>query len=319
MRAAVRAQRASRPCTPRSATSRPSSASSRSSPSWRRTPDFTGQPGVANGASELLGEVVRRRRAARAQRRRRPGAAARRAGRGRADRRGLSRWTPPAAAGPPGRARPRSSPTAPGEPVEPRHATTVVLLRPATALQVASRSTCCVGTSTWRSPRACASSRAAGSTRATSTRTSAGSARRRPSGPALLGTDEELAARARVRRRAARRSRSRACCWPGRRSSRSSPTPPATTGRPTGCALEARELSFTDFLDRRGLRLRTDLLRLWGSWVTPVFEPRRYDTRFFVAALPDGPGHPRRLHGVRPGASGCRSARRSRRSTTARC
>ena len=52
--------------------------------------------------------------------------------------------------------------------------------------------------------------------------------------------------------------------------------------------LEARELSFTDFLDGRGLRLRTDLLELWGSWVTPVFEPRRYDTRFFVAALPDG-------------------------------
>ena len=34
--------------------------------------------------------------------------------------------------------------------------------------------------------------------------------------------------------------------------------------------------------------LRTDLLRWWGSWVTPVFEPRRYDTRFFVAALPEG-------------------------------
>ncbi len=53
-------------------------------------------------------------------------------------------------------------------------------------------------------------------------------------------------------------------------------------------ALEARELSLTDFLDRRGLRLRTDLLRWWGSWVTPVFEPRRYDTRFFVAVLPEG-------------------------------
>jgi hypothetical protein len=52
--------------------------------------------------------------------------------------------------------------------------------------------------------------------------------------------------------------------------------------------LEARELSFTGFLDRRGLRLRTDLLGWWGSWVTPVFEPRRYDTRFFVARLPDG-------------------------------
>ncbi len=53
-------------------------------------------------------------------------------------------------------------------------------------------------------------------------------------------------------------------------------------------ALEAREVSFTSFLERRGLRLRTDLLRLWGSWVTPVFEPRRFNARFFVAALPPG-------------------------------
>lgn len=52
--------------------------------------------------------------------------------------------------------------------------------------------------------------------------------------------------------------------------------------------LEARELSFTAFLDQRGLKLRTDLLALWGSWITPIFEPRRYDTRFFVAALPAG-------------------------------
>jgi 8-oxo-dGTP pyrophosphatase MutT (NUDIX family) len=52
--------------------------------------------------------------------------------------------------------------------------------------------------------------------------------------------------------------------------------------------LEARDLSFTDFLRGRGLRLRTDLLRYWGTWVTPVFEPKRYDTRFFVAALPEG-------------------------------
>jgi 8-oxo-dGTP pyrophosphatase MutT (NUDIX family) len=53
-------------------------------------------------------------------------------------------------------------------------------------------------------------------------------------------------------------------------------------------ALEAREISFTSFLERRGLKLRTDLLRLWGSWVTPVFEPRRFNARFFVAELPTG-------------------------------
>ena len=53
-------------------------------------------------------------------------------------------------------------------------------------------------------------------------------------------------------------------------------------------ALEARELAFTEFLRRRGLALRTDLLGYWGTWVTPVFEPKRYDTRFFVAELPAG-------------------------------
>lgn len=53
-------------------------------------------------------------------------------------------------------------------------------------------------------------------------------------------------------------------------------------------ALVARELSFAEFLDRRGLRLRSDLLGAWARWITPEFEPRRYDTWFFVAALPAG-------------------------------
>jgi len=52
--------------------------------------------------------------------------------------------------------------------------------------------------------------------------------------------------------------------------------------------LEARELSFTEFLQQRDLVLRSDLLRVWGSWRTPVFEPRRYMTWFFVAELPPG-------------------------------
>ncbi|MER7110164.1 NUDIX hydrolase [Streptomyces sp. NPDC000229] len=53
-------------------------------------------------------------------------------------------------------------------------------------------------------------------------------------------------------------------------------------------ALVARELAFADFLDRRGLVLRSDLLGAWARWITPEFEPRRYDTWFFVAALPAG-------------------------------
>ncbi|HET9423394.1 MAG TPA: NUDIX hydrolase [Nocardioides sp.] len=53
-------------------------------------------------------------------------------------------------------------------------------------------------------------------------------------------------------------------------------------------ALEARELAMTDFLDRRGLVLRSDLLGAWAGWLTPIFEPRRYRTWFFVAELPEG-------------------------------
>ncbi|HEX7307316.1 NUDIX hydrolase [Lentzea sp.] len=49
-----------------------------------------------------------------------------------------------------------------------------------------------------------------------------------------------------------------------------------------------RELSLAQFLAAEGLVLRADLLRPWANWVTPVEEPRRYDTRFFVAALPSG-------------------------------
>lgn len=53
-------------------------------------------------------------------------------------------------------------------------------------------------------------------------------------------------------------------------------------------ALLSRELAFADMLARRGLVLRADLLRAWTHWITPEVEPRRFDTRFFVAALPVG-------------------------------
>ena len=53
-------------------------------------------------------------------------------------------------------------------------------------------------------------------------------------------------------------------------------------------ALEKRELALTELLSRRGLVLRTDLLGAWSGWLTPIFEPRRYRTWFFVAELPEG-------------------------------
>lgn len=57
---------------------------------------------------------------------------------------------------------------------------------------------------------------------------------------------------------------------------------------PERAALERGELSFAAFLGQRGLVLRADLLGPWAHWITPAFEPRRYDTRFFVAVLPEG-------------------------------
>ncbi|MFD6496373.1 NUDIX hydrolase [Streptomyces sp. NPDC059944] len=73
------------------------------------------------------------------------------------------------------------------------------------------------------------------------------------------------------------------------------PGPDTVVGDTTGddweadrAALVARDLSFAEFLDRRGLVLRSDLLGAWARWITPEFESRRYDTWFFVAVLPEG-------------------------------
>ncbi len=53
-------------------------------------------------------------------------------------------------------------------------------------------------------------------------------------------------------------------------------------------ALDKQEYGFAEFLAEHDLMLRADLVGAWSHWITPPFEPRRYDTRFFVAALPDG-------------------------------
>jgi 8-oxo-dGTP pyrophosphatase MutT (NUDIX family) len=53
-------------------------------------------------------------------------------------------------------------------------------------------------------------------------------------------------------------------------------------------ALLDRTVSVAEMLARRRLVLRSDLLRPWAHWITPEFEPKRFDTRFFVAAVPEG-------------------------------
>jgi 8-oxo-dGTP pyrophosphatase MutT (NUDIX family) len=45
---------------------------------------------------------------------------------------------------------------------------------------------------------------------------------------------------------------------------------------------------FSTWLAARDVRLRLDMLEPWARWVTPSVEPRRYDTRFFVAVAPSG-------------------------------
>ena len=40
--------------------------------------------------------------------------------------------------------------------------------------------------------------------------------------------------------------------------------------------------------EREGLQLATDRVRYFSHWITPPSAPARFDTRFFVAAMPDG-------------------------------
>ena len=52
--------------------------------------------------------------------------------------------------------------------------------------------------------------------------------------------------------------------------------------------LLAREFTFAELVERESLQLGTDRLGYFSHWVTPLGIPRRYDTRFLVAAMPSG-------------------------------
>ena len=52
--------------------------------------------------------------------------------------------------------------------------------------------------------------------------------------------------------------------------------------------VELGRVPFGDLLRFNGLTIDAGALRPWARWITPPGEVRRYDTRFFVGALPDG-------------------------------
>jgi 8-oxo-dGTP pyrophosphatase MutT (NUDIX family) len=65
------------------------------------------------------------------------------------------------------------------------------------------------------------------------------------------------------------------------------PAPPAGELAAARRELLAGSAGFAELLARLGVRLDSGRLRYWAWWVTPEIEPRRYDTRFFVAGVPD--------------------------------
>jgi 8-oxo-dGTP pyrophosphatase MutT (NUDIX family) len=49
-----------------------------------------------------------------------------------------------------------------------------------------------------------------------------------------------------------------------------------------------RECAVREAKEETGVTLRSGDLLPWAHWITPEIEPRRYDTYFYVAALPPG-------------------------------
>lgn len=52
--------------------------------------------------------------------------------------------------------------------------------------------------------------------------------------------------------------------------------------------LLAGETAWDRFLHAKGLKLAVDKLHYFAHWVTPFGEPKRFSTRFFLAAMPEG-------------------------------
>ena len=58
-------------------------------------------------------------------------------------------------------------------------------------------------------------------------------------------------------------------------------------------AVHKGELSIVALCERENLRLATDRVHYFSHWITPLGPPRRYDTRFFLAHMPENqePAH----------------------------
>lgn len=65
-------------------------------------------------------------------------------------------------------------------------------------------------------------------------------------------------------------------------------TAPAADLADARADVERGLVSFGELLRANGLSVDAGALRPWARWVTPAGEVRRYDTRFFVGALPAG-------------------------------
>ena len=52
-------------------------------------------------------------------------------------------------------------------------------------------------------------------------------------------------------------------------------------------ALNRNELTIGELLEKSGLRLAADLLTPFAHWITPNIMPKRFDTRFYLAAAPE--------------------------------
>lgn len=66
------------------------------------------------------------------------------------------------------------------------------------------------------------------------------------------------------------------------------PGPGPADPREVRAELAGHRVSMSEVLRAGDLDLRADLLRPWARWITPPGPRRRYDTYFFLAALPDG-------------------------------